>query len=149
MRTTEANRALVLRFYEEVWNRGNVDVAHEVFAADYVRHDLRPSAALPGPDGQAKIAAKFRAAFPDLRMTVDLIVAEDDLVSARWTTSERAQGGDRRRPLRRSRGSRGSRVRPRDPLRGRVKGRSPSDLVTLSSSMNPQVDGKVCRSEPC
>ena len=85
--TTEANRALVLRFYEEVWNRGNVDAAREVFAPDYVRHDLRPSAALPGPDGQVKIAAEFRAAFPDLRMTVDLIVAEDDLVAARWTTS--------------------------------------------------------------
>jgi steroid delta-isomerase-like uncharacterized protein len=85
--TTESNRAFVLRFYEEVWNRGNVDVVHEVFAAGYVRHDLRPSAALPGPQGQAKIAAEFRAAFPDLRMTVDLIVAEDDLVAARWTTS--------------------------------------------------------------
>jgi predicted ester cyclase len=85
--TTEANRALVLRFYEEVWNRGNVDAAREVFAPDYVRHDLRPLAALPGPDGQAKIAAEFRAAFPDLRMTVDLIVAKDDLVAARWTTS--------------------------------------------------------------
>jgi hypothetical protein len=72
--TTEENRALVLRFYEEVWNRGDVDVAREVFAADYVRHDLRPSAALPGPEGQAKIAEEFRAAFPDLRMTVDLIV---------------------------------------------------------------------------
>jgi predicted SnoaL-like aldol condensation-catalyzing enzyme len=34
------NTALVLRFYEEVWNRGNVDVTSEVFAPDYVRHDL-------------------------------------------------------------------------------------------------------------
>jgi steroid delta-isomerase-like uncharacterized protein len=85
--TTQANRELVLRFYEEVWNQGNVGVAHEVFAPDYVRHDLRPSAALPGPEGQAKIAADFRIAFPDLRMTVDLIVAEDDLVAARWTAA--------------------------------------------------------------
>jgi steroid delta-isomerase-like uncharacterized protein len=85
--TIEANRALILRFYEEVWNRGNVDVAQEVFAADYARHDLRPSVALPGPEGQAKIAADFRLAFPDLRMTVDLVVSEDDLVAARWTTT--------------------------------------------------------------
>jgi len=60
--TTDANRELVLRFYEEVWNRGNVEVASEVFAEDYVRHDLRPSAGLPGPEGQAKIAADFRRA---------------------------------------------------------------------------------------
>jgi len=82
----EENKVLVRRFYEEVWNRGNVDVTSEVFARDYVRHDLRPSQALPGPAGQAKVAADFRAAFPDLRMEVDLILAEDDLVAARWTT---------------------------------------------------------------
>lgn len=67
----EKNTALVLRFYEEVWNSGNLDVTSEVFAPDYVRHDLRPSEALPGPAGQAKVAADFRAAFPDLRMEVD------------------------------------------------------------------------------
>jgi steroid delta-isomerase-like uncharacterized protein len=82
----EENKALVLRFYEKVWNEGNFDVTSEVFAQDYVRHDLRPSQALPGPAGQAKVAADFRAAFPDLRMEVDLILAEGDLVAARWTT---------------------------------------------------------------
>ena len=46
----EANKALVRRFYAEVWDNGNVSVAHEVFASDYVRHDLRPNQALPGPE---------------------------------------------------------------------------------------------------
>ncbi|HEX9124403.1 MAG TPA: ester cyclase [Actinomycetota bacterium] len=82
---SEENKSLVRRFYEEVWNKGNVSVTSEVFAGDYVRHDLRPTQALPGPAGQAKIAADFRAAFPDLRMRVDLILAESDLVAARWT----------------------------------------------------------------
>jgi steroid delta-isomerase-like uncharacterized protein len=82
----EENKALVLRFYEEVWNKGNVEVTSEIFAQDYVRHDLRPSQALPGPAGQAKVAADFRAAFPDLRMEVELILGEGDLVAARWTT---------------------------------------------------------------
>ena len=82
----EEQKALVKRFYEEVWNRGNVEVTSEVFADDYVRHDLRPAQALPGPTGQAKIAADFRAAFPDLRMGLDLILGDGDLVAARWTT---------------------------------------------------------------
>jgi predicted SnoaL-like aldol condensation-catalyzing enzyme len=82
----EENKAVVQRFYDQVWNAGKVDVAAEVFAEDYVRHDLRPSEALPGPAGQAKIAADFRAAFPDLDMKLDLILAEGDLVAARWTT---------------------------------------------------------------
>jgi steroid delta-isomerase-like uncharacterized protein len=83
--TPEQNKAIIRRFYEEVWNKGNVDVAHEVFAEDYERHDLRPGTALPGPGGQAKIAADFRVAFPDVHMTVGLMIAEDDLVAARWT----------------------------------------------------------------
>jgi predicted ester cyclase len=94
---TEEHRALVLRFYEQGWNRGNVDVAQEVFAEEYVRHDLRPTSAPPGPAGQATIARDFRAAFPDLRMRVDLILAEGDLVAARWTTEGTNTGawGDR------------------------------------------------------
>jgi steroid delta-isomerase-like uncharacterized protein len=81
------NKSLVRRFYEEVWNRGHTDVALEVFTDDYVRHDLRPAQALPGGAGQAKVAADFRTAFPDLSFHVDLLVAEDDLVAARWTAS--------------------------------------------------------------
>lgn len=81
------NKAVVRRFYEEVWDRGNTDVASEIFADDYVRHDLRPTQASPGAAGQAKVAADFRAAFPDLSFRVDLIVGEDDLVAARWVAS--------------------------------------------------------------
>ena len=83
----EANKQLVRRFYEEVWARGNVGFASEVFAEDYVRHDLRPTQAAPGAAGQARIAEQFRQAFPDLRWTVDLMLAEGDLVAARWTAS--------------------------------------------------------------
>ena len=84
--SAEQNKALVRRFYEEVWNRGNVDVAREIFANDYVRHDLRQNRASAGWQGMAKIASEFRAAFPDLSMHLDLLIAEGDLVAARWTT---------------------------------------------------------------
>ena len=60
-------KALWRRFYEEVWDQGNTDFAYEVFADDYVRHDLRPTQALPGPAGQKKIAAEMQAqAFSDV-----------------------------------------------------------------------------------
>ena len=86
------NKALVGRFYEEVWNQGNTEVAHDLFDDDYVRHDLRPTSAIAGGVGQAKIAADFRSAFPDLAFGVDLIVAEGDLVAARWTASGTHEG---------------------------------------------------------
>jgi steroid delta-isomerase-like uncharacterized protein len=81
------NKAVVLRFYAEVWGRGNVAYAHEVFAADYVRHDVRQTDPPPGPEGQAKIAGDFRRAFPDLEWHVDLVLGEGDLVAARWTAA--------------------------------------------------------------
>ncbi|MDB4955494.1 MAG: hypothetical protein JWO36_3063 [Myxococcales bacterium] len=80
----DKNKALIRRFYDEVWNKGHLDVADEVFASDYVRHDAGGPAA-PGPDGQKQIAAGIRKAFPDLVYTVDFMIAEGDLLAARWT----------------------------------------------------------------
>ncbi|MEV0324308.1 ester cyclase [Streptomyces sp. NPDC050658] len=84
--SAEENIALVRRFYEEVWVKGNPDGA-DVFAEDYVRHDLRGTAATPGPEGQRRIARDFHAAFPDLHFQVDLILAQGELVAARWTSA--------------------------------------------------------------
>jgi steroid delta-isomerase-like uncharacterized protein len=83
----DANKQLVERFYEEVWARGNVDFATEVFSDDYVRHDLRPAQAAPGAAGQARIAGQFRQAFPDLQWRIDLVFGEADLVAGRCTAS--------------------------------------------------------------
>ena len=83
----EENKALVRRFYEEVWVKGNLDAAGEVFARDYVRHDFRATDALPGPEGQKKTAADFRAAFADLRFEIELLIADDQYVVGRWTAS--------------------------------------------------------------
>lgn len=88
----ETNKALVRRFYDEVWRRGNVSFAEEVFANEYVRHDSRPTKAPPGGAGQALIAEHFRGAFPDLEWHVDLVLGEGDLVAARWTASGRHSG---------------------------------------------------------
>ena len=85
--TSGPAKELVLRFYDEVWQKGNLDVADEVFAHDYVRHDLRATDAAPGPEGQKEIARAFRAAFPDLRFEVEIVIAEEDYVAARWTAS--------------------------------------------------------------
>jgi predicted ester cyclase len=82
--STEQNKAIVRLFYEEAWGQGNLAVIDEIFTDDYVRHDLRPGNPLPGPAGMKKITADFRAAFPDLRFTIDLMVAEGEMVVARW-----------------------------------------------------------------
>jgi steroid delta-isomerase-like uncharacterized protein len=85
--TAQDSKQLVRRFYEEVWRKGNVDMADDVFAEDYVRHDLRATDAAPGPEGQKQVARAFRAAFPDLAFDVEIVIAEGDYVAARWTAS--------------------------------------------------------------
>ena len=85
---TEAeNTALIRRFYEEVWQRGNVGVVDEVFADQYERHDFREGEPTAGPEGQKQIAGAFRAAFPDLSWQIDFILADDEFVVGRWTAS--------------------------------------------------------------
>jgi steroid delta-isomerase-like uncharacterized protein len=90
--SADANKALVRRFYEEVWARGNLDVADGLFADDYVRHDFRGGEPEAGAEGQKRIAAAFRAAFPDLAWDVDFILADGDFVAGRWTATGTHQG---------------------------------------------------------
>jgi predicted ester cyclase len=86
------SKALVRRFYEEAWGQRRLGVIDEVFADDYVRHELRPTQALPGPEAMKRITADFRSSFPDLRFEVEVVIAEDELVAARWTASVGAWG---------------------------------------------------------
>ena len=88
--TREANRALMRRFIEEVWNKGNIDVADELFHPDHTS----PSApSLPaGPEGTKMIATAFRNAFPDYHMTIEQMAAEDDRVAARFLQSGTHKG---------------------------------------------------------
>ena len=37
----DENKALIRRFYEEVWAKGDPNVSDEVFHDQYIRHDLR------------------------------------------------------------------------------------------------------------
>jgi hypothetical protein len=52
----EANKALVRRMFEEIYNRADYDVADEVFAENYVSHNGLGITVL-GPEGIKRIAA--------------------------------------------------------------------------------------------
>lgn len=78
------NKALIERFYEEVWNKTNYDVADEVYAEDYVRNDPRGGKPPAGPHGQKLIAQGSRKACPDCVMTVERVLADGDFVVGQW-----------------------------------------------------------------
>ena len=81
--TREArNKAIAMRVFEENFNQGRFAVADEIYAPDFENHGLHTDYGLK-EDQDAVHQEKL--AFPDLRMTVDMLVAEGDLVTAVWT----------------------------------------------------------------
>jgi predicted ester cyclase len=82
----EKNKALVRRFFEEVWDKGNVAAVDEFMAADYVDHSIPPGLP-PGIEGLKQANATYHTAFPDLKATLDDIFAEDEMVAFRSSVS--------------------------------------------------------------
>lgn len=85
MRNSQQNKATYTRFIQEVFNEGKLDAVEELLSPAYVLHDA-PPATPPGREGVKQIVTSFRNAFPDLRITIEEQVAEDDLVCSRTTT---------------------------------------------------------------
>lgn len=89
---SEENKALVRRELEEIFSKGNLDAADEVYAPAYVGHDPTEPEEIRGLEGARQYAAVFRSAFPDLHATVDDQVAEGDRVATRFTARGTHQG---------------------------------------------------------
>lgn len=87
----EENKALIRRFNDEVWNKGDLAVVDEVFASTWVGHNLPPGLA-PGREGLKQMAGSFRAAFSDIRTTIDDQIAEGDKVAWRWSFQTKHTG---------------------------------------------------------
>jgi len=81
----EQNKLIMHRMIEEIWNKGNLLVADELFSAD----SYSPSAPdLPkGPEATKMLATMFRSAMPDYHMTIDMIMADEKKVVARFIQS--------------------------------------------------------------
>jgi steroid delta-isomerase-like uncharacterized protein len=87
----EDNKDTVCRYYDEVFNKDNLAMVGDIFASDFVLHGQ--SSGMPsGHEGLKQIAVNFRAAFPDLHVTVDDMVAENDKVAVRLSATGKHQG---------------------------------------------------------
>ncbi len=83
--TIEANKAVVGRWFTEFWGPDYNPAVVDELAAPDIRFEYSLHAPLRGRDAVRTFAAKFRAAFPDLKFwgTADLI-AEGDYVVGQW-----------------------------------------------------------------
>ena len=82
------------RIVEEMFNEGRLDVAAEIFAPDFVDRGHESMAEKDGgPDGFANFVKAVRVALPDIRATIQAMVAEGDYV-AMWNTATATHRGE-------------------------------------------------------
>jgi steroid delta-isomerase-like uncharacterized protein len=89
---SEENKAIARRFYSEVASQGNLSLANELVAEDFVDHNPPGPDIAPGREGLKQVFTAFRSAFPDMKGTLDDQVAEGDKVVSRLTFSGTHQG---------------------------------------------------------
>ena len=85
------NTEIARRFGADVWGRGDTAAVDELFAADVVDHNAFPGQP-PGAEGVKQIVALFRAAFPDLQITNEEILADAERAVLRWSARGTHQG---------------------------------------------------------
>ncbi|MGI4828990.1 MAG: ester cyclase [Janthinobacterium lividum] len=86
----EANIATAKKMGEAI-NKGNFEEFNNIFAPDVVDHDPAPDQG-KGPQGFIGFFTEFRSAFPDLKISVDHMVADDDNVAIAYTIQGTQQG---------------------------------------------------------
>ena len=81
----QENIAAQQKFGEAV-NSGNLSMLRDIVAPDAVDHDPAPNQGM-GPEGFISYFTELRTAFPDLKIAVDHMVADDDNVAFAYTVT--------------------------------------------------------------
>jgi steroid delta-isomerase-like uncharacterized protein len=81
----EANKTVVTRAHEEVWNSGNLAAVDELYAEEFIAHWAYGEDS--DREGLKEIVAESRTAFPDKKESIVHIVAEGDLVVTHFVSS--------------------------------------------------------------
>lgn len=95
---TAIHKALVYRLIEEGWNEGDLEVVEQMTAPGAIAHDgvlphhYRGAPHEVGPAAGKHFVTAYRSAFPDLRFSVEEMVAADDIVVTRWQASGTHRG---------------------------------------------------------
>lgn len=85
---SEANKELVRRYFDEIFNRKSLACCDELMKEEYIEHAVAPfGKAAPGevngPEATRTTAEWLLEQFPDLHMTVEALISEGDIVAAR------------------------------------------------------------------
>lgn len=91
---SDANKALVQRWFDEVWNNGRAEAIDEMFDENGTAHGLSDDPANPirGPRNFRPFHTLFREAFPNMMIVVEDMIAEGDKVAARCSVRAKHEG---------------------------------------------------------
>ena len=89
--TVDDNKTLAKRFYEEILNGRNMDVADEILAPQYIDH----SASAPGLENFKRYLTMITSVFPNINVAIEDMLADDDKVAARLTVRGTQSGSFR------------------------------------------------------
>jgi steroid delta-isomerase-like uncharacterized protein len=90
-RVSDANKAVMERFYAEVVNAGNIDLIDELLTEDFVEHEDFPGIT-SDREGVKQFFGMFLGAFPDATFTPEQVLGDGDLVAARVRVRGTHQG---------------------------------------------------------
>ncbi len=82
MRASDHNKSLVRRWVTELWNKGNLAVASEIFSSTYVHRT--PVATFSDLAAFLQMVSDFRVGVPDVQVVIQDLMAEDDKLVFRW-----------------------------------------------------------------
>jgi predicted ester cyclase len=82
----EEYKAIVRRVHEEVLNQRDLELADKYYSPEYVLHPGLPASSR-GPERVKRTFSQLFEAFPDVRATIEYMVAEGDMVATRMTFS--------------------------------------------------------------
>jgi steroid delta-isomerase-like uncharacterized protein len=86
------NKAIVRRFYEEVWNKRRLEVVDELISPSHALNDPSSSGSQTGPGLYKRRVVELTAGFPDLRFTIEDMIAEKGKVVVCWIISGTHKG---------------------------------------------------------
>jgi steroid delta-isomerase-like uncharacterized protein len=82
---SDQNKNVVRRLFDELWNKGTLQVADEIIAPTYQHHDSSTPDLGKGPESEKKRVNLYRGAFHDFRLNIEDLYAEGETVVARWS----------------------------------------------------------------
>lgn len=86
--STETNKAIVRRLYDQVWKGRRPDLLEEFYVEDVVHHEQLA----PGMEGLKQFYSMSLQAFSDFQIAIEDAIAEGDQVVIRWTMKGTHQG---------------------------------------------------------